>query len=122
MLDVGISAVILPAAAAAVQYRAVYDQFSHISDIPQFEQVTGHFEIPIIFANLFLKVSDALGGSLQAFVGADNPDVVPHQPPDFIPIMAHNDQLVGIMGITRLPLGNIEIEAFGSFSSDVRGS
>ena len=58
-----------------------------------------------------MEVAQAGGGALEAFVGADNADVIPHEAADFVPVVVNHDEFVHILHPTRAPLRQVE---FGS--------
>ena len=52
-------------------------------------------------------------GALQALVGAHDANVVPHETPQFIPVMRNDHVLVGVGDLTGVPGG--EIRGSGDF-------
>ena len=88
--------------------RTIDDEGGDGDQIAQLEEIGGDFEIPVEFLDLFLQVAQAGGGALEAFVGADNADVVPHQAADFIPIVVDHDQLVHIDHAAGPPFGELD--------------
>ena len=88
---------------------AVDDQGGDGDQIAQFEEVGGNFEIPVKFLNLLLQVAQTCGGALQAFVGADNADVVPHEATDLIPVVVDHHEFIDIGHAAGAPFGELDI-------------
>ena len=50
-----------------------------------------------------MQIAQPRAGSLESFVRPDDPDVVPHQAPDLVPIVINHDELIHILDISRFP-------------------
>ena len=103
----------MQAAAFFAAEGAVDDEGGDGDEVAQFEEVGGDFEVPVEFLHFFLQVAQAGGGALEAFVGADDADVVPHEAADFVPVVVDDDQLVDVGHAAGAPFG--ELDVFGGF-------
>ena len=83
--------------------RGGHDELGDGRDVAQFQQITRDDEIPVILPYLFLKVDDAFLRALQTFVGSHDTDVVPHQPPDLVPVVRDHHQFIRVRRMTGLP-------------------
>src|SRR4030095_14226286 len=88
---------------------AVDDQAGAAAEIAQLEEVRRDLEAPIELLDFMLEVAQARGRTLKPLRRADDADIVPHEPADFVPVMIDNDQFVDIRGVAALPRGPIEI-------------
>jgi len=96
----------------------------HGGDVAQFDQVFGDFEIPVIIVNFILNEFDSPRRPLQPFIRADDPDVIPHAPPDFIPVVGDDDAVVAFGGAAGIPQSDGRgvvvgvLEGFGDLCED----
>ena len=82
----------------------------------QFEEIGGDPEVPIKFLNLALKIAQPGAGAQQSFFGANDSDVIPHEPTDLIPIVIDDNDFIDILGVARAPFGKIKgLMIFGIF-------
>ena len=93
----------MQAAAFLAHQRALDDQSRHGGDVAQLQQIRGDEEIPVVPLNLALQILNPRLRPFEPFAGADDPHVVPHEPPNFIPVVADDDQFVGIVRLAGLP-------------------
>src|ERR1700677_4765852 len=73
-----------PAALVAAQ-GAIDDQRRDQHEVAQLDQVASDLVIPIILLHFLAQTAQAARGALQAFRGADDANVIPHQLPDLSP-------------------------------------
>ena len=100
----------MQAAAFRPRQGAVHNQPRHRRDIAQLQQVARHDEVPIILLDLLLQVGDALLRALQPLVGPHDAHVIPHQPPDFVPVVRDDDQFIGVGRLSGLPRRNLYLQ------------
>src|SRR5437870_11312476 len=78
---------VMQTAAFSATQRRIDDQRCDRGQIAQFQKVHRHFEVPIKFPDLALEIAQTRARSLEPLVRPQNPDVMPHESPDFVPIM-----------------------------------
>lgn len=80
----------------------------HDGDIAKFQNVRMNFEIGIIVFHFGQNVFHSVRSAHQAFVGADDSDVIPHQAADFVPHMIDDDHfiIIGFLWVNPLA-GNL---------------
>src|SRR5581483_7649927 len=83
-------------------------------------QIAGDGDVPVVVADLRADQLDAAGRAFEAPVGADDADVVPHQAPDLVPVVAHHHGVVGRARVTRIPGGHLR-RAVAADVADVVG-
>jgi hypothetical protein len=83
--------------------RGIHDQRRHRREVSELQKIDGDVEVPVKLPNLTLKIPETGAGALEALVGADNPDVIPHQAPDLVPVVINHDQLIDVLHISGLP-------------------
>ena len=88
--------------------RAVDDEGSDCHQIAEFEQVGRDFEIPIKFLHFGVEVSQARRCALEAFVGADDADIIPHEAADFFPVVRDDNEFIHILNAAGAPLGEVD--------------
>ena len=84
--------------------RDVDDQACDRAQAAQFKKVGGDPKVPIKFLYLALKVTQPGAGSQQSLFRANDSHVVPHQPPELIPIVINDHDFIDILGVTGAPL------------------
>ena len=85
---------------------AVDDDGGDGDEVAELEEVVGDAVAPVEVADFVAKVAEADGGALEAFVGADDGDVVPHGAAEFVPVVVDDDEFVGVRGIAVFPGGD----------------
>ena len=55
-----------------------------------------------------MQISETRARALEAFVGPHNADVIPHQPPDFVPVVVNHHQLIHVGRVTAFPIGQFD--------------
>src|SRR5262249_6438452 len=83
--------------------------------------VAGDFEVPIIFQDLLVEIGDAFLGALEAFVRANDADVIPHGTTDFVPVVGDDNHFVGVVRVARMPGWNCKIADAGFIANDAFG-
>jgi hypothetical protein len=83
--------------------RAIDYQAGNSTKVPEFEKFCGQFEIPIEFLYFPVKISKPGTGSLKPFIGANDPDIVPHESPDLVPIVIDDNDFIDILGMSGAP-------------------
>src|SRR3954471_20444076 len=91
------SATLLPA------QRRIDNQRGHGCQVSQLQQVDRNLEVPIKLTDLPLQIAQPRTGPLESLVGADNSNVIPHEPPDLIPVVVNDHELVHVLNIPGLP-------------------
>src|ERR1700730_15836166 len=71
--------------------------------VAELQQVDRNLEIPIKLADFALQIAQPRAGSLEPFARPDDPDVIPHQAADLVPIVINHDELIHILDIPRFP-------------------
>src|SRR5205085_10937052 len=97
--------IVMQAAALGPLQSAVDDEFGSGGDVAQFQQIARDDEVPVILLNLFLQMGDAASGALEPFVGSYDAHVIPHQPPNLVPLVRDDDQFIGIVSFAGGPGG-----------------
>ena len=90
--------------------RTIHDQRSDCNQIAKFEQFGRDLEVPVKLLNFRMQIPKSRGCSLQALVGPDNSDVVPHQTANFVPVVINDDELIQVLNVPGAPLGKIELD------------
>src|SRR4051812_35397353 len=85
-IDLGIIDREVEAAALAPGRRALDDELSDGGDVPKLEEVAGDEVLPVIFGDFFLQKRDTACRPAQAFVAANDADVVPHEAAELVPV------------------------------------
>ncbi|KAG0190645.1 hypothetical protein DFQ28_001760 [Apophysomyces sp. BC1034] len=88
--------------------RAVDDQQCDIDQIAQFQQVAADAEIRIVFVDLVAQQRQPVLCPGQPLVGPYDAHVIPHQTPDLVPVMGHDDFLVGIGHAALIPFRQLQ--------------
>ena len=99
----------MEAAAFFAEQGGVHDQGGHGGQVAEFEEVGGQLVAPVKLGDFPLQIAQPGGGALEAFVGADDAHVVPHQPADFVPVVVDNHQLIHGHGVAAGPGGEREV-------------
>src|SRR5258708_25932446 len=86
-VDVGVIHREMQPATLAPARGALDDELGDGRDVAELEQVPGDEVPPVVLGDLFLKERDTPRGAPEARVGADDADVVPHQPPQLVPVL-----------------------------------
>src|SRR5436190_1469189 len=102
-VGLGIIERVMQAAALLSEQRAFDYERRDGAEIAELDEVGGDFEIPVELGDFALEVLQAAERALQPFVRADDADVVPHQPADFIPAMVDDDELVDVLRVAARP-------------------
>ena len=82
--------------------RTIRSAVSH--QVAQFDQVMADSEIRVELFDFPLQQADAVLCPLQALVGADDADVVPHEAAQFVPVVGDDDFFVSIGDAAFVPL------------------
>ncbi len=82
---------------------AVDDEFGHLQQVAQLQQVVGDPEVGVVLLHLLLEQVDAALGPGQAFVGTHYPHVVPHHQPQLVPVVLDHHQFVRIFHLALVP-------------------
>src|SRR5215467_10822063 len=91
------AAALLPAAGAGD------DELGNGRDVAQLDQVAGEEEVPVVLADLVLEESDPLPRPGEPPLAAHDPDVVPHETANLVPVLRHDDRLVAVDGVSGVP-------------------
>ena len=97
--------VVVEAAAFPTQEGAIDDEGGDAGEVAEFEEVGGDFVAPIKFGDFALQIPQARGGALEAFGGAHDAHVVPHEAADFVPIVVDDHEFIDIDGAAAEPPG-----------------
>jgi ubiquinone/menaquinone biosynthesis C-methylase UbiE len=62
-----------------------------------------NLKIPVIFIDFFINVDNSSQGPLQALIRPYNAHVIPHEPPDFIPVMGYDNGFITVRGTGFIP-------------------
>jgi hypothetical protein len=93
---------------------AANDKFGDIGEVSEFEEVGGDDIIVVVLFDLFSNIANTGAGAVEAALGADNADIIPHTGADFIPVVFDNDGFVGRDGYAFFPEGDANIEIVGA--------
>lgn len=96
---------VVQATAFLASQRATHYQIGSEDQIAQFDQVVADAEVGVELVNLAHQQSDTVFGALQAFGGANDPDIIPHEAPKFVPVVRNDDFFVGIDDAAFIPFG-----------------
>jgi hypothetical protein len=107
-VEVGKIEVVMEAAAFGALQGAIDNEFGDGGDVAQFQEVAIDHIAPIIFEDFVLQIDDAAAGALQALVGADDADIIPHEAAQLVPIVGDDDHFVGVEGLAGMPGRNLE--------------
>ena len=83
------------------------DEFGDGGEVSQFEKGRGDPEIPIVLVDLLLEDVDAMVSPGQAAIASNDPDVIPHETPNFIPVLGDDHGLMAFSYLPVNPLGEI---------------
>ena len=83
--------------------RGIDDQARYRTQIAQLQQIGGELKVPVKFLDLALEIAQPSAGSLKSFTGSDDPDIVPHEPANLVPIVIDHDQFVHVLSMPGPP-------------------
>lgn len=83
--------------------RGIDDERGDGGEVAEFEKISVDFEIPIEFLDFVLEIAKSRAGALEAFVGADDADVVPHEAADFVPVVVDDDEFIDVLRVAAFP-------------------
>ena len=87
------------------QQGALHNQFCVHHQVAQFQQVRTDMKVGVVLMDFILQQLDAVLRALQAFVGAHDTHVVPHEMAQFRPVVRDDDLLVRIRHAAFVPGG-----------------
>src|SRR5690242_7059081 len=70
---------------------ALDDELRHSCDIAKLEEIASDKVLPVILRDLLLQEGDAPSCTAESFVRAHNPDIVPHQAPELVPVLSDDN-------------------------------
>ena len=82
---------------------ALDDEVCHLNQVAQLEQIPTHMKMRIELLDFSLQQGNAVGRAFQAFVGANNANVIPHKASQLIPVVGNHDRLIGIGDAAVIP-------------------
>ena len=91
------------AAGLAARHGGLDDRRGHHRNVAQLDKVRGQQEVPVVLLDLVVEQLHPVQGPLQALLGADDADVIPHEPADLVPVLRDDHGLVGLDRTARVP-------------------
>ena len=98
----------MESAAFVASQRTVDDQASDRAQAAQFKKFGRNPKVPIKILYLALKVTQPGAGSQHILFRANDSNVIPHEPPDLIPIVINDHDFIDILGVTCAPFREIK--------------
>ena len=93
----------MQAAAFLAIARRPDDEIGDRDEVAQFDQVGRHAEIAVIFGDFLAQQLDPVRGAFQPLVGPYDADIIPHETPQFVPVMGDDDFFVRIGDAAFVP-------------------
>ena len=87
--------------------RTLDDKLSDGGNIAKLEEISRNEVFPIIFDDFVLQERNSPDRSPQPRIRADDTDVVPHEPSNFIPVLRDDDRFIAQRRPTDFPLGHV---------------
>ena len=84
--------------------RALDDERRHLDEVAHLDQVRRDAVIGVVLVDFPLQQLDAPPGPRQPLVRADNADVIPHEAPQFRPVVRQHHLLVGVRHPALVPV------------------
>ncbi len=75
----------------------------HIHQIAQLQQVIADRKVAVILNDLVAEQINAAPGALQAFIGANDTHIIPHEAAQLLPVVGHHHRLVGLLDPAGVP-------------------
>src|SRR5262249_17850513 len=98
VVDVVVQAAALPALLGALDH-----ELRHRRQVAQLDEVGRQPEVPVVLGDLLLQELDPPARPRETAVAAHDPDVVPHEAADLVPVLRDHDRLVALRGPALLP-------------------
>ena len=93
-------------AAAFLAFHGGADhQFRHLGQVAQLDQVAADLVVAVELVDLVQQQPHPVLRPRQALVGAHDPHVVPHEAPQFVPVVGDDHVFVRIGDLARIPAG-----------------
>ena len=93
----------MQASAFVSKHGTAHDQVRCGDQIAQIKQVGADFEVGVVLLNFFRQQPYSMARPLEALVGANDADIVPHETAQFIPVMGNDDFFVGVRDAAFIP-------------------
>ena len=111
----------MQSAAFMARQRALHDQIGGLHQIAQFEQIGRDMEIAVILADFLVQQTNPVLRALQAFGGAHDAHIVPHEAAQLVPVVRDDHQFIRIAHPAVVPVRQ-HLQRGGIALQDVIGS
>ena len=70
--------------------RTLHNQFCHVEQIAQLNQIVTDPIVCVVLVNFLLKQVNTMLRALQSLVCSHNPNVIPHETTQFVPVVRNH--------------------------------
>jgi len=84
---------------------AIHHQRGDGDKVAEFQEVGGDLEIPVKLLHLGVEIPESCRRPLESLVGANDPDIVPHEATHFFPVVRNHDEFIDILDLAGTPFG-----------------